>query len=523
MTYPETLPGTPVNAGDTDHISDHGLLRTAVSNIDSRLHSVEVIGPGTFVPVGSVIANNLVCDGNTVKVTTTAGSTTITATGLWRHGSSFSPSDVGKTIHIDQGYSYPLAGNSIGNGWIKTTILTYVSPTQVTIGIAPNQSRTDTIAIFGTNNDPLLSAHLAALLPYQRLYLPAAGGESSPFYFLPNGGHTVSNKGGGIVGPSGLPLSSLPMFVTTHLTNNAIEVGEPGQRYANFAVRHGAKWSLGDTWIPRGIKPISPVAANRHSAPTAGAGFFQGPTDLPDAYWFATEWENVDVSGMWDGIVIGNGPGNTIKDCWLYQNIHTCLEVDNWYNTDVVALTIDGLTHGGSWEEYTGMPGHGIHLKTFGGARIRKANAWGGRFPYLFEISGLSTNFRFTDSEVDDFGHGASNPSGSGNATATRLGIDGGGVVFVSNSGSASAILASDCYVGTIWNPALPPVTIITTGNNQFINMTISDIMSNYTASGCSVKIIGGTITNLAVLGCGGGRTAGSSVIAPAGHTWREA
>lgn len=88
MTYPETLPGTPVNAGDTDHISDHGLLRTAVSNIDSRLNDVETLSgsPGTefldlsnFLTLGHRIKPPTMSSPPTVSVGSSGGASLISS------------------------------------------------------------------------------------------------------------------------------------------------------------------------------------------------------------------------------------------------------------------------------------------------------------------------------------------------------------------------------------------------------------------------------------------------------------
>lgn len=423
-------------------------------------------GSGSPAHYRDVTAYGIVRDCNQVTVNTTAGSTTVTATAAM-FGAAFSAASVGKILHIDK------AGT--GGGWHRTTIATYISPTQVTVAAAPALTKTGTNAITGTDNTAWLNALASALGKNQVMYFP--GGD---YFYYTDGGHNINAAGAGVKGDS----RESSRIVTSHSTNHIFIVNSPYQRFEDFHIQHAAFWTYPGMWmnttpVDDGLKPTHP---------TAGAGIYRSPADAATVVYYATYITRVTVNGMWNGFQLDRGLGSFLDDSSGYQCVHAGLQIGNSDNVDnVLARVWQGLW-GGSQYEYIGPPGYGILATGCGGLWVEGGHTWGGRFGLALDLVGtFSTNLRINNNSFEDYT--AWDSLGQTSGRASRLGT-GGGIVLAVGGGFLHSVTVNGNTINTIVATSTSPIQLRPGNGASFRSVSVVGNSSNVNGAANFVNVV---------------------------------
>ena len=252
---------------------------TASTDAATKAYADSVASAG--VGVVDVLANGIVADTRFFTVSTTAGNATVTATASV-HASLganvFSASDVGKAIH--------LYGAS-GSGWLRTTVASYVSPTQVTVASTPSATTTGRGAFVGTDNTSALSSVCSALTDTQTLYFPA-----SEFFYLSSGGHTVGAAHNVVAGAG----RHATRIVTTSDTANVFTFNRTATTWRpQFA-------EVRDLSILHGTALANDLDPGSVTWPTGGSAL-----RFTSTYYSGSRVRNVHICGFYIGIDVDSG------------------------------------------------------------------------------------------------------------------------------------------------------------------------------------------------------------------------
>lgn len=367
MTYTRVASGDPGNSGAT----------SAVTVVNAHSDGLEALESG----VVNVLSNGIVADTRVFTVTTTASSSTVTATGSVHAAlgaSVFSATDVGKAIHIN---------GALGGGWLRTTVASYISPTQVTVTTTPTTSVTGNGAVVGTDNTTTLSAVCTALTDTQVLYFPP-----SQFFYLTSGGHTISSAhvvvaGGGRNATRIVTTSSTATVFTFNRTATTWRPAFAEVRDLTF--HHGAG-------LANGFVSGSAVW------PTAGSALA-----FTSTYYTGSRVRNVAALGFYIGVDVSSGQFQ-IDDSIIESCVYAGLRLDN-SDADYGMHSVRGCHF--AWS--AGAPtssNYGVLWIKGGGLGITDCRFDGAQAYHVgltFDGAAYTGNIRINDNMFEDFGTNA--------------------------------------------------------------------------------------------------------------------
>jgi hypothetical protein len=303
------------------------------SEFDAIRGSIPAVPKPTAI---NVLDHGVKNDGQAFRDGHVNGTTTFTTTSA-----HFTPADVGKTIAISQALSTSLDKNTL-----VTTIAAYVSPTQVTLNAAADQTLTPVDYVYGTDN----TSTIAALIPSTTT--PIAGS-----YYFPSGiyihrGCSISNAE--VFGDGN---GTVLLFVATTGPSITLHPAYNNQTQSVILrdLQVGMVWDFNN-------RLSSP------SAPAVGFGGVKlnggGPVTIRNVTNSFTQFQCVAMpyTSFWVGT--GSGGPFFVEDCVIYGQGPE-IEIDGGFGTfaDCYIRNFDWLTGAGTDPDikinYTNVTGGG--------------------------------------------------------------------------------------------------------------------------------------------------------------------
>lgn len=293
-----------------------------------------LLGPTLAPDVINVQNHGVINDAKKIRVSVTAGSKNVTCQySPYAEGASvFSPADVGKILHIDK-------ASSSGNfGWHRTTIESYISPTQVTVvqaptrttnGIAYDGQTTFSNCVFGTDNTAAINTvfSLAVSDPFTRgVYFP--GGT---YMYYTNGNHILNAKQNGLTIYGDNFRLDDTTIVTTNQTNSVFVYTNCYLIFTkNLFFLHAAK-NTEDVTYSGGTDSTGPNGGygtgdlnDAPSAPTAGAAItVNGALNYYHVFYethSAGFYRHLDLNNLSQARVYKNQAFNPVYEGVRYAN-----------------------------------------------------------------------------------------------------------------------------------------------------------------------------------------------------------
>jgi len=361
------MPGPYTRPSGSDPANDASATDATVV-VDALSDGLEAVESG----VRNVLGYGVVRDGGYIRVSTTAGSTVITALG----SGTFTAADVGKALHIPGG---------TGSGWHRTTITAYLGSTQVQVASAPAATIASVFAVYGTDNTAAINTIISDhLLNGEVLYFPPGD-----MGYLTSGGHSVTQESVSLRGGG----RDSTRIITTATAGYVFTLSGIYSSLRGLTIEHG---SLIDYW-----NSGSPLVMKAGARPTSGGGvLFSAPGRQSGGA------DNCYVRGMYVGVNL-YAPHSWVRDSEFSMFVRAGVECgsDEWPDFGHYVIT------GNLIEVYGGtLPAdYGILWRGSGGLDISGNQINGGGGGTLSRgvachqtITGTTGNIRINNNAFED-------------------------------------------------------------------------------------------------------------------------